>query len=448
MSGILSYVFSHYTGCAILSSTLFCRLHSFIWVFTSIPFFLLFIFSSNLDHDHLSTTLSSWQLNTTRNLRFPGHTVPLPDPLRVWIIESTGSHDEVRAALVHSFGGLDHGEITMFRLMDRFDIHDIMDNFTMEAPVKSIRGSQVFEHAMHELPLPHVVVSTTCEADLNELAEPMHYLLANSSAHLFCTIHHADHWVKGRHVEVAREWVEKGRIDFLGLSKHTVDYFVRKVATQWDSRTPFKARAYPPLFPVQLPESEAGTVDLAMQGDYSPSRRNYRSIFKGLGQVVSKVEEYGQNETVALRLLGHGKKPLVPARIKNHVVFDEGLSYPDFYSRLSSSFAVLPAFASSDYLDRKASSTIPAALIAGAPVLADEQLLASYTYLPKEAVWMMKPGETEMMAMARLVGHRDEYRRKREACRMAAKDLMEENRRNVRKWVTEASWKSKWVENP
>ncbi|KAI1615105.1 hypothetical protein EDD37DRAFT_393337 [Exophiala viscosa] len=426
----------------------FQRLQSFVWLLTVVPLFFLFVLWSNLDHDYLSNTLSSWQLNTTRILRFPGHNVPLPDPLKIWILESTGSHDEVRAALVHSFGGIEHGEITMFRLMERWNITDIMDNYTMEAPVQSIRGSQSLKHAVHNLSLPHVIVSTTCEADLKNEAEALRYLLANSSAHLFCTFHHADRWVKGAHVEHAREWVEKGRIDFVGLSKHTVDFFVKNTASQWDSRTPFKARAYPPVFPVQLAEPETGTVHLAMQGDYSPHRRNYRSIFRELDKVITKVEEFGDNETVGLRLLGHGKKPKVPKKIKKNVHFDERLTYPDFYSLLSTSFAVLPAFASSGYLDRKASSTIPAALIAGAPVLASEQILAAYTYLPREAVWMVKPGETEMTAMARLVGHRSEYLRKREASRRAAIDIMEANRRNVRKWVAEASWKANWVETP
>lgn len=420
----------------------FQRLQSFIWPLIFIPVALLLILWSDVDRDWLSTTLSSWQLNTTRIdlSRFKEHAETDQEPIRIWLLESTGSHDEVRAALIHTFGGLSHGEISEFRLMERYHIVDIMNNFTLEAPIKKVAGTGALESSVRNQPAPHVIVSTTCEFDLERLSKPIETLLTNSTAHIFCVIHHADRWIpeKGKHVAIAQQWAEKGRIDFLGLSKHTVDYFVENALPEWNTTVSITTRVYPPVFPVQLPEPDVGTVALSMQGDYDPSRRNYKGIFEDLDKVIAKVKEYGENETVALHLIGHGKTPTVPDHVKDHVFFDQSLSYPDFYSRLSTSFAVLPAFASATYLDRKASSSIPAALIAGAPILASEELLAAYTYLPREAAWLSLPDETEMMAIERLVHDRDEFAKKREASRAAAINIMEMNRQNVRKWVAEA----------
>ena len=113
-----------------------------------------------------------------------------------------------------------------------------------------------------------------------------------------------------------------------------------------------------------------------MQGDYAPERRDYKRIFGSLGNVVKKINgtvdlTNGQPaDKVKLHLIGHGPHVQVPENIRNNVAFDEDLSYPDFYRLLSKSYAVIPAFASDTYLDRKASSTVPASLIAGVPLVA------------------------------------------------------------------------------
>ena len=49
--------------------------------------------------------------------------------------------------------------------------------------------------------------------------------------------------------------------------------------------------------------------------------------------------------------------------------------------------AVLPAFALAVYYTDKASSSVAAALICGTPLLADEQLLAAYSYVPANATF-------------------------------------------------------------
>lgn len=50
--------------------------------------------------------------------------------------------------------------------------------------------------------------------------------------------------------------------------------------------------------------------------------------------------------------------------------------------------AVLPAFASNVYYTSKASSSVATAITCGTPLLADEELLAAYSYLPQEAAFL------------------------------------------------------------
>ncbi|KAF5700432.1 hypothetical protein FGLOB1_10779, partial [Fusarium globosum] len=164
-------------------------------------------------------------------------------------------------------------------------------------------------------------------------------------------------------------------------------------------------------------------------------------VFNHLGSVIRKASEESEGhspQNVSLHLVGHGTHPEVPDHVKDHVFFDEGLSYPDFYTLMSKSFAVLPAFASETYFDRKASSTIPAALIAGAPIVATEELLKAYSYLPREATWVARPGEGEMDVIERVIDDRDGFIKRRQAVRDFTKSLLEQNQANTKAWINEA----------
>src|SRR5690606_15565136 len=156
-------------------------------------------------------------------------------------------------------------------------------------------------------------------------------------------------------------------------------------------------------------EPDPNEISLAMQGDYSESRRNYQHTFEQLGHVIGElrdkeVSDDEKKRKVRLHVIGHGKPPSVPEELKENVVFDQDLSYPDFYGTLSGAFTIIPAFAEYDYYDRKASSTVPAALIAGVPIAANERLLKSYAYIPREAVWLSEEDEDEMDTVKRFIG--------------------------------------------
>ncbi|KAF7557765.1 hypothetical protein G7Z17_g389 [Cylindrodendrum hubeiense] len=426
------------------------RFYSVIWFVGLVV--VAFFFLSGKDHDWSSiSSTESWNVPFMADdgllgsvMGYFGEHPDEGEPTRIAVVNSIGVHDEVLAALVHAFGGHPNAKMNVYLHSQRYKMNDIISNFTLAANT-TMKNIKAFRPAMFRNPHPHVVVSTTCEFDLGITKGALQNLLDNGNTHLFCVVHHADQWASGKHVDFARQWVNKGKLDFVGLSQHTADFLMNTTVPKWGTKQNITARVFPPVFPVERPEVDTdGDISLAMQGDYSSSRRDYKHIFTELAGVVDKVKNTPgpqENETVALHVIGHGKTPEVPDITKDHVIFDKSLSYPDFYAVLSRAFAVIPGFASDEYLDRKASSTVPAALIAGAPLLASEEILKAYSYLPREAAWVSIPGEEDMDAIKRVISNRDEYLKKRELTRLAADNIMEQNRLNVQGWIREVRQK-------
>ncbi|KAL6862584.1 hypothetical protein ACO1O0_002820 [Amphichorda felina] len=364
------------------------------------------------------------------------------EQVRVAIIETGGTHDEVTSALVTAFGGQPNIELTLMLRRQRYNMEEILNSFKLNSPVSKIISHDDLGALVSSTNLPHVLVSTTCELDLENKATEFRDLLAKGETYLFCLMHHADRWRSGKHVNVAREYIQKGLADFMALSQHTADFLHSDTAEKWEEPLDYTTRVLPPVFPVKLPDPDPEGLSLAMQGDYSSGRRDYQHTFEQLGHVIGELRTKASSEEkdkkVTLHVIGHGQTPSVPEELKNNVVFDQDLSYPDFYATLSGAFTIIPAFANDEYFDRKASSTVPAALIAGAPLVASEQLLKSYTYLPRDAVWMSEPGEDEMDTIKRYVGDTAGYQERMAKMKETRAHLMEENIAHVGEWINEA----------
>ncbi|KAM0352556.1 hypothetical protein ACHAPU_002226 [Fusarium lateritium] len=424
------------------------RFYSLLWVAILLAVVVFFIFLREDTWSSIPRPPSGWKIPFTTDdgvlsswmgsSKKKGKAVD--EPLRIVLTESSGTHDEVAAALMHAFGNQEGSQLDIYFANQRFHMQDIMANFTLAANV-TINKWDKFASAMKENP-PHILVSTTCEFDLDRGADPIVNLLKTANTHLFCTIHHADRWANGKYVQAVRSFVEHERVDFVGLSQHTIDYFLNDTIPKWHTASNLTTRVIPPVFPVQIadPDLQPG-ISLSLQGDYSSGRRDYNGIFNHLGSVIRKAGEEAEghkSQNVSLHVIGHGTPPEVPDHVKDHVHFDQGLSYPDFYTLLSKSFSILPAFASDTYFDRKASSTIPASLIAGAPIVATEELLKAYSYLPKEAAWVARPGEGEMDVIERVIDDREGFLKRRQAVRSLAASLLEENQANTKAWIEEA----------
>lgn len=149
-----------------------------------------------------------------------------------------------------------------------------------------------------------------------------------------------------------------------------------------------------------------------------------------------------------LVLAGTGKQVGVPEGIVPYVSANFSLDYIPYYNLLHRCFALIPAFADEGYFTSKASSSVPASLIANVPLMASRKLLESYGYLTSPAVWLEDgDGESEMTGVYELLRrHFDDHGRerpswglaveeKREAGRERALELMEENGKLMRAMI-------------
>lgn len=365
------------------------------------------------------------------------------------ITETNGWHDEVVAALVHSFGSQKNIELGIYQKNSRYGMSDIMKEFNLSHPLPSPQSPEVFKDAPDSSRSPDFVVATTCETDVLYLSERLNALLKQGKTFLYCIVHHADRWESEELETALSPWIEKDLMDFVTLSPHTANFLRSQGLQKWAVNISRPIKSFAPVFPVKLPppttKAEIGGKEelaFALQGNYEPTRRDFNGIFSSLTTFIERSsarddEDSGSN--VTLHLLGSGQRPEVPEGLQDHVYFDEGLSYGDFYSILSQTFALLPAFANGEYLDRKASSSVPASLLGATPLVATKEILAAYTYLPEEAVYLRAEGESELDVIGRVLQLQTKARKaKMMTVRTTCARLVEGNVELFREWVGEA----------
>ena len=366
-------------------------------------------------------------------------------PLNVAVVETTGYHDEVVAALVHSFGSQIKSSLSLFQHNQRYGIERIMQDFNLPKPVPKSRPPAML--LAEDTATLDILVLTTCEYDRIALASQLETLLKEGKTHLFCVVHHADHWANEDHEGFIAPWIEKGLVDFITLSQHTATFLQDTGLSAWENKP--RVRTFAPVFPVNLPElpkaidADDEELGFGLQGLYESTRRNYQTIFSHLQEFIdsrSSERDGKTNSNITLHLLGQGNHPEVPSGLTSHVSFDESLDYDEYYSILSRTFALLPAFASDDYLDRKASSTVPAGLIGGTPLVATKEIIAAYSYLPEDAVYLQSKNETEFDVIGRVLKDVGKHRiAKMQAVRDKCVELVESNSRLVEGWMTEVT---------
>ena len=366
---------------------------------------------------------------------------PLDKLLSIAVVETAGLHDEVVAAFVHSFGSQKNSNLSLFQHIQRFGIERIMQDFKLPKPVPTSQPPQTL--LANNASMFHVLVLTTCEIDRIGLASQLEILLKQGKTHLFCVVHHADQWGNEGAEQFLTPWIEKGLVDLITLSQHPATFLQEAALAAWKTKPP--VRTFVPVFPVNLPKlpspNDAGELGFGLQGLYESSRRDYRTIFSHLQKLVdsrSPERDGTMSSKVTLHLLGQGTHPEVPSGLTSHVIFDESLDYDDYYSTLSRTFALVPAFASDEYLDRKASSSVPAGLIGGTPLVATKEMLAAYSYLPEDAVYLQNKDETELDVIGRVLEDGGAYRiAKMQTVRDKCAELVESNSQIVEGWIRE-----------
>ncbi|CAF0805652.1 unnamed protein product [Adineta steineri] len=249
-------------------------------------------------------------------------------------------------------------------------------------------------------------------------------------------------------------WIRQNRVEFLALSPHTANYLLNQSLNKWqvvqkEGRKPL-VRYFIPIFPVQiLPDSsQKKNFLIGVQGDYAQDRRDYKMVFNRFESllkssnssiVTAKPIAKVTKHNIYLHIVGRGTPPKVPQAIKNNVVFDKELNYVDYYTILSRCFVLLPAFSTSHYLDRKASSTIPASLIAGVPLVATKQIIDTYAYLNEDMVWLQGSNETDFDVIERVLKLSNEHRQaKIEKVKAYQLSILENNTKLARVWTIEA----------
>eukprot|EP00199_Chlamydomonas_sp_CCMP681_P001055 CAMPEP_0119116000 /NCGR_PEP_ID=MMETSP1180-20130426/52044_1 /TAXON_ID=3052 ORGANISM="Chlamydomonas cf sp, Strain CCMP681" /NCGR_SAMPLE_ID=MMETSP1180 /ASSEMBLY_ACC=CAM_ASM_000741 /LENGTH=443 /DNA_ID=CAMNT_0007105111 /DNA_START=18 /DNA_END=1349 /DNA_ORIENTATION=+ len=144
---------------------------------------------------------------------------------------------------------------------------------------------------------------------------------------------------------------------------------------------------------------------------------------------------------VRVLVLGKGTREqlLIPAEISGDVEHQSHLRYQDFWGRIHRSLALVPAFGMATYYQSRVSSTIGASLTTCTPLIAEQRLLDTYTFLGPEHVFLRLPGESEAVAMYRVASLPEEEVLSR---RRALLELREELTRSAEAkfsgWLEEA----------
>ncbi|UZJ55698.1 hypothetical protein CBS101457_005018 [Exobasidium rhododendri] len=171
-----------------------------------------------------------------------------------------------------------------------------------------------------------------------------------------------------------------------------------------------------------------------MQGNLDSGRRDYLHTFSSLQLLADEAKRDGKIAPL-LYLLGQGSLK-IPASLVDLIFVKAGLQYPDYYSTLRGATALLPSFANDDYLRNKASSSIPAALIAGTPPVVTQKLLDCYTYLDEGSVITQQGNESELDAAIRFSHLAPKIRgRTLVSLLRLRKSILQQNRRNLDEWI-------------
>jgi len=140
------------------------------------------------------------------------------ETVRVTIVESGGSHEEVVAGLVYAFGSQPNVELSLYLLRKRFGLPELIDSFALSSNQKpKIQSPYDFPKLYNDLTIPHILVLATCELDLLRLEQSIDAILAyNNSTHVFCVVHNGDIWFKDQKLELETfQWIDQERITFV-----------------------------------------------------------------------------------------------------------------------------------------------------------------------------------------------------------------------------------------
>ena len=356
--------------------------------------------------------------------------------------ETGGSHDEVAASLYYAIGSVPGVHTSMYLALPRFGIENVYAWLRRRYKLSPYSISRPYDFQSDATISPDVIVLVSCEHDVYEADTALHHYFNHGPKHqtLVCVMHHADRFKTVE--ERVRRWARAGRLRFITLSTHTAKELRKEVNNyQQGLYNEVIINSFPPVFPAPLDPNNPPTdrISIAIQGNFEDTRRGY---LKTLLEFERMIDELPQPivSRIQFILAGHGKEVGVPGRVMPYVSVNFSLDFIPYYNLLHEAFALIPAFADEGYYKTKASSSVPASLIANAPILGSQRLMESYGYLSRDSMWEEEAaGESEMAAIYELLrkhfddnGHEKRswkavVKAKKEGVKKRALELMEGN---------------------
>jgi hypothetical protein len=376
--------------------------------------------------------------------------------VHVALLETSGSHDEVTAALYYAIASVPGSYVSMYLTLQRFGIEKVFAWIRRRYKLSPYSISPPYQFQTDRTHLTDMIVLTTCEQDLYAVDTALHFNFEHGPKHqkLVCVMHHADRFPSVE--QRVRRWARTGRLRFITLSTHTAHALRRELdGFPQDVYEKVDIDVFPPVFPAPLAPNPPPTdrLTIAIQGNFEDSRRDY---LKTLLEFERMIEELPERIVSRLQfiLAGSGKQVGVPSKVMPYVSVNFTLDFIPYYNLLHEAFALIPAFADEGYYNTKASSSIPASFIANCPILGSQRLMESYGYLTRESMWYTDDaGESEMNAIYELLRQHFEddglekqswkqaVKEKKQAVQKRASELMRENanlmRGIIQKKVTE-----------
>jgi hypothetical protein len=361
----------------------------------------------------------------------------------VALVETGGSHDEVTAALYHAIGSVAGVHTSMYLALPRFGIQNVYAWMYRRYKLSPYSISPPHQLRFSDAGTPDVIILATCEHDVFDIDTALHSFFEHGPSHqtLICVMHHTDR-LKATEVHL-RRWAHTSRLRFITLSKHPAEN-LRKELNILDKSLygNIPIDSFPPIFPVPLdpnpPVNE--NITISIQGNFEDTRRDYLKTLLEFERMLDELPD-SMRSRIQLVLAGHGTKVGIPAKVMPYISVNFSLDYIPFYNLLSTSFALIPAFADESYYETKASSSVPASFIARAPILGSKRLLEAYGYLENEVIWDQDGvrSESEMSAIYEILRHhfdnegieksswKQVVQKKKQLLRKRALELMKDN---------------------
>ncbi|PWN24636.1 hypothetical protein BDZ90DRAFT_228826 [Jaminaea rosea] len=376
-------------------------------------------------------------------------TKPIDKPsLRIAILENWACHDEVTASFMQALSRTKHNVISYLRDI-RFEAEKIYESFDWKYP-PFIIDNAVFGKGLP----PQAVISVSCKNDVGRFSHQLNLdaMADQATTMLYCVIHDCNEWdahvpdwegdegIDGR--PIMRHWAEQDRVRFLTLSPHVTECVKSKTLPYLGISNDSVVAKTDRQKALDLSHD---SIWLAVQGKLDPGRRSYTDLFSAL---ISRIqgEKTAFMSKVKLLVLGasppdkKGKALSWPAPLRGKITVGESLPYPQFYDALRHVGALLPSFSKRSYLESKASSTVAASLISGAPMVADQAILDKYSYLTRECVWFREEAETELEAALRGMSEVSSAQAitQKKACLKRLKDrIVAQNAVDLERWIEE-----------